>query len=115
MKKILIVLACGLALGACTSAGTGINSVPAKLTKAVASADRTCQTDADCVAVQKGCCPCAGFEAVNKTAADKVQKVFENTCANAGCTREACYTRITTSCVNNVCTGKLIAPKAVAF
>ena len=96
MKKILIVLACAAALGACTSTGA-------------------CQTDADCVAVQKGCCPCAGFEAVNKTAANKVQKVFENACANAGCTREACYTRITTSCVNNVCTGKLIAPKAVAF
>ena len=115
MKKILTVLACAAALGACTSTGAGSNATPAKLTKAVAAADRTCQTDADCVAVQKGCCPCAGFEAVNKTAADKVQKVFENACANAGCTREACYTRITTSCVNNVCTGKLLAPKAVAF
>ena len=95
MKKILIVLACAAALGACASSGAGINATPAKLTKAVAAADRTCQTDADCVAVQKGCCPCAGFD--------------------AGCTREACYTRITTACVNNVCTGKLITPKAVAF
>ncbi|WP_177746023.1 hypothetical protein [Candidatus Avelusimicrobium fimicolum] len=115
MKKILIVLACAAALGACASSGAGINATPAKLTKAVAAADRTCQTDADCVAVQKGCCPCAGFEAVNKTAAAKVQNVLEKACANAGCTREACYTRITTACVNNVCTGKLIAPKAVAF
>ena len=115
MKKILIVLACAAALGACASSGAGINATPAKLTKAVAAADRTCQTDADCVAVQKGCCPCAGYEAVSKTAAQKVQAVLDKACANGGCTREACYTRITTQCVSHVCTGTLVAPRAVAL
>lgn len=116
MKKVFVLMCMAAGLAACVSNNSvGINAVPAKLTKAVAAADRTCQTDADCVAVQKGCCPCAGFEAVNKTAAEKVQTVFEKACANGGCTREMCYTRITTSCVNHVCTGKLIAPRAVAL
>ena len=109
-----MMLAAGL-FAACGTAqqNVGINAVPAQLTKAVAAADKACQADSDCVAVQKGCCPCAGFEAVNKAAAARIQPVFEKACENGGCTREMCYTRITTACVNRVCTGTLIAPKAV--
>lgn len=113
MKKVLLLVCMAAGAAACATGGAGINAVPAKLTKAVSVADKTCQTDADCVAVQKGCCPCAGFEAVNKAAAARIQPVFEKACENGGCTREMCYTRITTACVNRVCTGTLIAPKAV--
>lgn len=117
MKKVLFVMFAAGLVAACGTArqNVGINAVPTQLTKAVAAADKACQTDADCVAVQKGCCPCAGYEAVSKTAAQKVQTVLDKACANGGCTREACYTRIKTQCVNKVCVGTLVAPRAVAF
>ena len=117
MKKVLFVMFAAGLVAACGTArqNVGINAIPAQLTKAVAAADKACQADSDCVAVQKGCCPCAGYEAVNKTAAQKVQTVLDKACAGGGCTREACYTRITTRCVSHVCTGTLVAPRAVAL
>ena len=107
MKKVLLLVCMAASLAACASGGAGINAVPAKLTKAVAAADKTCQTDADCVAVQKGCCPCAGFEAVNKAAAKALQSRWNKECADGVCTLEMCYVELNTSCQNGTCVGTL--------
>ena len=111
-----MMLAAGL-FAACGTAqqNVGINAVPAQLTTAVAAADKACQADSDCVAVQKGCCACAGYEAVNKTAAQKVQTVLDKACAGGACTREACPTRVLTQCVQHVWTATPAAPRAVAL
>lgn len=113
MKKILFFAVMSALCAACSSTPKemGINAMPVKLTKAISNADLSCQTDADCVAVQKGCCMCAGYQAVNRLAAEKVQAVWEKSCKDAPCTREMCYVQITPKCEQNVCTGKLILPK----
>lgn len=109
MKKTVILVFGAMALAACSSApkSVGINAMPVKLNQAISKADKACMTDADCVAVKKGCCECAGYEAVNQAAAEKVQKVWEKECQLAPCTREMCYVQIDPVCENNVCTGKL--------
>ena len=109
MKKTYFLIACAALLAACSSApkSVGINAMPVKLGEAIAAADKACSVDADCVAVKKGCCECAGYEAVNAKAAEKVQKVWEKECQMAPCTREMCYVQIDPVCENNVCTGKL--------
>ena len=111
MKKIFLLVSALAVLAGCAASNPGINAVPAKLTAVIEKADKSCQVDADCVAVQKGCCMCAGYEAVNKNAAVKVESVFEKQCANGACTREMCYVQIEPACEKNVCTGKLILPK----
>ena len=111
MKKIFLLVSALAVLAGCAATNPGINTVPAKLTAAIKKADKSCQVDADCVAVQKGCCMCAGYEAVNKNAAAKVESVFEKQCASGACTREMCYVQIEPTCEKNVCTGKLILPK----
>lgn len=115
MKKTLLLIVCAAVLAACSAAPkrAAINAVPAKVTKAIAKADKSCSADADCAAVQKGCCMCAGYEAVNKTAAEKVQRVWNKECQMAPCTREMCYVQITPKCENNVCTGELVLPKGM--
>ena len=109
MKKTYLMIFAAALLAACSSAPqkVGINAMPVKLNKAITAADKTCQTDADCVSVKKGCCECAGYEAVNVKAAEKVQKVWNKECQMAPCTREMCYVQITPKCENNVCTGEL--------
>ncbi len=109
MKKVYFFAAAAVLLTACSSApkSVGINAIPPNVTKAITHADRSCSTDADCVAVQKGCCECAGYAAVNTQAAEKVQKVWKKECTNAPCTREMCYVRINPVCEKNVCVGKL--------
>lgn len=109
MKKACFLVFAAALLAACsaTPKRAEINAVPAALTKVIAQADRSCKTDADCVAVKKGCCECAGYEAVNVKAAEKVQKVWNKECQMAPCTREMCYVQITPKCENNVCTGEL--------
>lgn len=95
-------------MAACSSQPkrVGINAVPAKLTSAISKADRTCTVDADCAAVQKGCCECAGYTAVNAKAAEKIQKIWDKSCQMAPCTREMCYVRITAECQQGICVGK---------
>lgn len=109
MKKPYLLLACAALLAACSSSPktVSINAMPVKLNEAIMAADKACTTDADCVPVKKGCCECAGYEAVNAQAAEKVQKVWEKECTNAPCTREMCYVQIDPVCENNVCVGKL--------
>lgn len=108
MKKVLFVTVCAAVLAACSSApkSVGINAVPNTLTKTISKADKVCVQDADCVAVQKGCCMCDGYQAVSKAGAEKVQAVFDKACAMAPCTREMCYVQIEPKCINNVCTGE---------
>ena len=108
MKKTLFFICCAAALAACSSAPkrVGINAVPEKLTSAITSADRTCTADADCVAVHKGCCECAGYEAVNAKSAEKIQKIWDKECQMAPCTREMCYVQIVPECQQGVCVGR---------
>ena len=46
-----------------------INPKAKNYAEALRSADKSCQVDADCTSVNKGCCLCHGKEAVNKAAA----------------------------------------------
>lgn len=111
MKKLFLIVCAFSMLAACAAPTPGINVVPAKLTKAIEKAGKSCATSADCAAVQKGCCLCAGYEAVNQESVAKVQAVFESSCAQAACTREMCYVEIEPVCEQNVCVGKPILPK----
>ncbi len=109
MKKVFfLVMGAGLmvACASSTPKPVGINAMPDAVTKAIAKADKSCKTDADCVAVKKGCCPCAGYAAVNTKAADKVNKVWEEECKIAPCTREMCYVEITPKCEQSICIGE---------
>lgn len=73
--------------------------------EALKSAAKTCKIDADCTSVNKGCCMCAGKEAVNKEAAAALQPFFMKECARAACTLQMCYVDINTSCQNGMCVG----------
>lgn len=108
MKKVMLLLVAGLFVCACASKPkmAGVNAVPPSYAKLVAKADKSCKTDADCVAVKKGCCPCAGYAAVNTKAAEKVNKVWAQECKIAPCTREMCYVEITPKCEQNICIGE---------
>lgn len=108
MKKVFLLIACAAVLAACSAAPkrVGINAVPEKLTTAITKADRTCVTNEDCVAVQKGCCECAGYESVNAKSAEKIQKIWKNECQNAPCTRQMCYVQIEAECQQGVCVGR---------
>lgn len=113
MKKSVFLLVCAMALCACATNSTnekGINAVPTVVKNVISQANKTCTVDSDCVAVQKGCCMCAGYEAVNKVAAKKIESVWQQACSNVPCTREMCYVQITPKCVNNTCQGELIKP-----
>lgn len=68
---------------------------------------KACQTDADCVAVSKGCCLCDGQEAVNKQFQMDLDKQREKACGVGPCTLQMCYTDIDVACVDNICTGTL--------
>lgn len=73
--------------------------------EALKSADKTCKIDADCTAVNKGCCMCAGKEAVNKESAAALQGFWMKECERAACTLQMCYVDIDTSCQNGICVG----------
>lgn len=109
MKKVFFLLMGAGLFAACASTSpkpVGINATPEAITKAIAKADKSCKTAEDCVAVKKGCCPCAGYVAVNVKAAEKVNKVWEEECQIAPCTREMCYVEITPKCEQNICIGE---------
>ena len=108
MKKVFLLMACAAVLAACSSAPKqmGINAVPEKMTTAITKADRFCSVNTDCVAVQKGCCECAGYEAVNVKSAEKIKKIWQNECQYAPCTREMCYVQIEPECQQGICVGR---------
>ena len=68
---------------------------------------KACQTDADCVAISKGCCLCDGQDAVNKQFQMELDKQREKACGVGPCTLQMCYTDIDVACVDNICTGTL--------
>lgn len=108
MKKIVLTVCCAAVLSACASSPkpAGINAKPKALAKAILKADKACTADADCAAVQKGCCACDGLKAVSQKGAETVKAAFDKACLHAPCTREMCRVQITPKCVNNVCTGE---------
>lgn len=84
---------------------TPVNMKAKNYAEALQSADKSCKVDEDCTSVNKGCCMCAGKEAVNKEAAAALQGFFMKECARAACTLQMCYVDINTSCQNGTCVG----------
>ena len=82
-----------------------INPKAKNYAEALRSADKSCQVDADCTSVNKGCCLCHGKEAVNKAAAKALQSRWNKECADGVCTVEMCYVELNTSCQNGTCVG----------
>lgn len=104
MQKTLLFLVCSFVMAACAS-GNKPAEKAVSYTQQVAQADKSCQTDADCVAVKKGCCLCDGYESVNKKAEESLKAAWSQECATTPCTLQMCYVEITPVCKNNVCTG----------
>ena len=107
MKKLsLFVVVCAFAAVACGCASsTAVRTRDADLVakyQQTLEQSKACETDADCVAVSKGCCLCDGQEAVNKKFQNKL-----DACGVGPCTLQMCYTDIDVACVNHVCTGTL--------
>ncbi|TKC94709.1 hypothetical protein [Polyangium fumosum] len=72
-----------------------------------ATADTLCQSDADCVVVETGCCDhCNGgkAEAFNKAHADAHRP---QGCTGRGCTRLGCGDAVA-ACVDNTCQVKIL-------
>lgn len=120
MKKTMILCflcVCSIAAVGCAS-GTKVqlkdNNLVAAYQKTLEKS-KACVTDADCVAVSKGCCLCDGQEAVNKKYEAKLAVQREKACGVGPCTLQMCYTDIDVSCVNKVCTGKLKDMSAYAI
>ncbi|MGN0016367.1 MAG: hypothetical protein ACI37O_03410 [Candidatus Avelusimicrobium sp.] len=84
---------------------TPVNMKAKNYAEALQSADKSCKIDEDCTSVNKGCCMCAGKEAVNKEAAAALQGFFMKECERAACTLQMCYVDIETSCQNGTCVG----------
>lgn len=112
MKKVsFFAVMCAFAAIACGCASS--RAVPTMDRDLVAKyqqkllESQACETDADCIAVSKGCCPCDGQEAVNKKFQKKLAKQREKACGVGPCTLQMCYTDIDVACVNKVCTGTL--------
>lgn len=112
MKKLsLFIVVCAFAAVACGCASsTAVRTRDADLVakyQQTLEQSKACETDADCVAVSKGCCLCDGQEAVNKKFQNKLDKQREKACGVGPCTLQMCYTDIDVACVNHVCTGTL--------
>ena len=106
--KLLGLLGVALFVAGCAATEQGaapINLKAKTYAEALRSADKSCQVDADCTSVGKGCCPCAGNEAVNKDAAKLLKQRLNKECAQAVCTLQMCYVEINTSCQNGTCVG----------
>lgn len=110
MKKNILVLAVllgGVALVGCTPKGA-IRVKDANLVKAYGQQlekSKACKVDADCVAVDKGCCLCDGKTAVNKKFENSLSTQRAEACGIGPCTLQMCYTDIDVSCVNGACAG----------
>lgn len=107
MKVITFLFAALLFVG-CGTVEKGYSPIDLKAknyAEALKSADKSCQIDADCTSVSKGCCLCHGKEAVNKDAANALKSFWLNECATAACTLQMCYVEINTSCQKSQCVG----------
>ena len=106
---IFSLVAMGLLLVGCATQEQGtspINTKAKKYTEALESASKTCQVDADCTSVNKGCCLCQGREVVNQEAALALRPLWNKECAKAVCTLQMCYTQIETWCERGECKSK---------
>ena len=74
--------------------------------QALESASKKCQVDADCTAVNKGCCLCQGKEVVSQEAAIALLSFWNKDCSKAVCTLQMCYTDIETWCERGTCKSK---------
>ena len=83
-----------------------VNPKAKNYAQALESASKTCQVDADCTAVSKGCCQCQGKEVVNQEAALALRSFWNKECAKAICTLQMCYTDIETWCERGTCKSK---------
>ena len=95
-------------LAGCATADNSYSPVDVKAKnyeQALQSADKSCKVDADCTAVNKGCCLCHGKEAVNKDAAAALENFWMKDCGQAACTLQMCYVEINTSCQQGKCVG----------
>ena len=93
----------------CSTQEKGYSPIDVKAKKyvqALESADKSCQVDADCTAVNKGCCQCQGKEVVNQAAAQALRPLWNKDCAKAICTLQMCYTQIETWCERGECKSK---------
>lgn len=72
---------------------------------ALLKVDRTCKTDEDCVAVNKGCCECQGKDVVNINAKEEILPLWKNQCANVACTLQMCYVDLDVFCQDGYCKG----------
>ena len=83
-----------------------VNPKAQNYAQALESASKTCQVDADCTSVNKGCCLCQGKEVVNQEAALALRSFWNKECAKAICTLQMCYTDIETWCERGTCKSK---------
>ncbi len=90
--------------------GAGCSSAPKKAATyaQVIQANQDCQTDADCVAVNRSCCRCDGKIAVNRRVAGTLRAKWLSECPTAVCTQEMCYTDLSVSCQANRCVGTAV-------
>lgn len=102
LKQVVICL-----LGVASVLGAGCASAPksAHTYAQIIQANQDCQTDADCVAVNRSCCRCDGKVAVNRRAAASLRTKWLSECPMAVCTQEMCRTDLNVSCQNNRCEG----------
>lgn len=106
MKKHLLyigLMMAGLLVAGCASANK------ANTYQAIIQANMDCQTDADCVAVNRTCCRCDGKIAVNRRVAGKLRAKWVAECTSAPCLQAMCFTDMSVSCQNKRCVGKLMA------
>lgn len=103
MKKtvILLMLGLGVVLAGCASSDKKANTY-----QGIIEANLDCQTDADCVAVNRTCCRCDGKVAVNRRVATLLRAKWVAQCTSAPCLQQMCYTDLNVSCQNNRCVGK---------
>ena len=113
MKKLIVLSFFVFSLVGCASYKVQMQN-PKKVASYQESLQnyKSCKTDADCVAISKGCCPCDGQEAVNKKYVESLNKKRLNACGVGPCTLQMCYTDINVSCVNKVCAG---TPKEISY
>ncbi len=111
MKKLTVfAVLCALSAIVSGCASTAIHTKDAELVAEYQQAlleSKACETDADCVAIAKGCCLCDGQEAVNKKFQNELDIQREKACGVGPCTLQMCYTDIDVACIDNICTGTL--------
>ena len=108
--NLMAFLAVAVLLAGCAATEQGyqpINPKAKNYAEALKSADKSCQVDADCTTVNKGCCLCHGKEAVNKAAAKALHSRWDKECANGVCTSDMWYVELNAYCHNGPCVGTL--------